>query len=110
MGESYRRWRIEYGAGWESKFREKYEDQMINKLDTHVYVGTVHKNPGSWIIVGLLSASPKDARSIRLVILELTRPPTDRWLLLSIAGCFVWESIVLCRQPHQCSSCLKIAC
>lgn len=53
MGESYRRWRVEYGPAWESKFREKYENQMINKLDTHFYVGTVHKNPGSWIIVGL---------------------------------------------------------
>jgi hypothetical protein len=26
---------------------------MITKLDTHFYVGTVHKHPTEWIIVGL---------------------------------------------------------
>ena len=26
---------------------------MIEKFDTHFYVGTVHRNPKSWIIVGL---------------------------------------------------------
>jgi hypothetical protein len=50
IGESFRRWRKEY---WESKFRQKYEDEMINKFDTHFYVGTVHKHPKEWIIVGL---------------------------------------------------------
>jgi hypothetical protein len=38
---------------WESKFRQRYEDEMINRYDTHFYVGTVHKFPASWIIVGL---------------------------------------------------------
>ena len=26
---------------------------MIEKFDTHFYVGTVHQHPKSWIIVGL---------------------------------------------------------
>lgn len=53
MGESWRSWSRKYGAGWESKFRQKYEDEMINKFETHFYVGTVHQHPKAWIIVGL---------------------------------------------------------
>jgi hypothetical protein len=26
---------------------------MINKNDTHFYVGTVHQHPDAWIIIGL---------------------------------------------------------
>jgi hypothetical protein len=53
MGESWRKWRNEYGAAWESKFRQKYEEDMLYKHDTHFYVGTVHRYPKAWIIVGL---------------------------------------------------------
>lgn len=53
MGESYRRWRKDYGDSWEEKFRQRYEEEMIHKYDTHFYVGTVHQHPGTWIIVGL---------------------------------------------------------
>lgn len=53
MGESWRRWKEEYGDLWLEKFRLRYEQEMIEKYDTHFYVGTVHKNPASWIIVGL---------------------------------------------------------
>lgn len=53
MGESWRKWKVEYGDGWEAKFRQRYEADMINKYDTHFFVGTVHQHPGSWIIVGL---------------------------------------------------------
>jgi len=53
MGESYRRWRKQYGRQWEEKFRQRYELEMISKNDTHFYVGTVHRHPGTWIIVGL---------------------------------------------------------
>jgi hypothetical protein len=53
MSQSYRKWRDEYGDGWESKFRQKYESEMIEKCDTHFYVGTVNNHPASWIIVGL---------------------------------------------------------
>jgi hypothetical protein len=53
MGQSYRKWRTEYGDRWEQKFRQRYEDEMINKNDTHFYVGTVKGHPHIWIIVGL---------------------------------------------------------
>jgi hypothetical protein len=53
MGESWRKWKSDYGDEWESKFRQRYEIEMIEKNDTHFYVGTVHQHPGSWIIVGL---------------------------------------------------------
>jgi len=53
MGESWRKWQGEYRDKWETAFREKYEAHMIQDCDTHFYVGTVHKNPRSWIIVGL---------------------------------------------------------
>jgi hypothetical protein len=45
MGQSYRSWREKYGEEWESAFRQKYEEEMIHKLDAHFYVGTVHKHP-----------------------------------------------------------------
>ena len=53
MAESYRRWSKDYGNEWEAKFREKYERDMIDRFDTHFYVGTLHGHPGTWIIVGL---------------------------------------------------------
>lgn len=54
MAESYRRWRKEYGPDkWEAKIREKYEHYMIEKCDLHFYVGTIHKHPKNWLIVGL---------------------------------------------------------
>lgn len=54
MGESYRKWRDSYGEdGWEEKFRQRYETEMIQKRETHFYVGTVHRHPATWIIVGL---------------------------------------------------------
>lgn len=56
MAEAYRRWRSKYGEdGWLAKFRQKWETAAIEKWDTHFYVGTVHGNPGSWIIVGLFN-------------------------------------------------------
>ncbi len=53
MLESYRKWRVRYGERWESKFRQKYEQKMIDQRDTHFYVGTVSSHPHIWIIVGL---------------------------------------------------------
>jgi hypothetical protein len=52
MGQSYREWRDEYQEEWEAAFRQTYEDKMM-KRDTHFYVGTIHKRPTNWIIVGL---------------------------------------------------------
>lgn len=53
MGQSYRRWRREYGSGWEEKFRQRYEYEMKNRYETHFFVGTMHQHPETWIIVGL---------------------------------------------------------
>ena len=53
MGQSWRSWSSDYGDKWEKKFRERYEKEMIEKYDTHFYVGTVHRHPHIWIIVGL---------------------------------------------------------
>lgn len=53
IGQSYRAWRNQYGDSWEEKFRERYECDIIEKFDTHFYVGTLHQHPKSWIIMGL---------------------------------------------------------
>jgi hypothetical protein len=54
MSQSYRQWRSHYGdAGWEEKFRQRYEWEMIHEKDTHFYVGTVASHPNRWIIIGL---------------------------------------------------------
>jgi hypothetical protein len=53
MGEAWRKWSAEYGDRWETKFRLRFETEMIHKLDTHFFVGTVHQYPGTWIIIGL---------------------------------------------------------
>jgi len=53
IGESYRKWRKDYGENWESYFRQKYEYDVIYCFDTYFYVGTVRAYPDVWIIVGL---------------------------------------------------------
>ena len=52
MAQAYRMWRRKYGNDWEKYFRQKFEQEMMQK-DTHFYVGTVHQHPANWIIVGL---------------------------------------------------------
>jgi hypothetical protein len=61
MGEAYRRWRDDYGADWEKAFRNKFETEMIERFDTHFFIGTVHQHPGSWIIVGLFYPPKREA-------------------------------------------------
>lgn len=53
MAQAYRSWRQEYRDKWEEKFRGRFELDMIEKYDTHFFVGTVHKHPKNWIIVGI---------------------------------------------------------
>jgi hypothetical protein len=53
MGESWRRWSKDYGEDWQAKFRQRYEQEMLEKYDTHFYVGTIHQHPKNWIIIGL---------------------------------------------------------
>jgi hypothetical protein len=52
MGQSYRKWSRKY-SDWTVPFRQRYEDEMINRFDTHFFVGTLHQYPSAWIIVGL---------------------------------------------------------
>jgi hypothetical protein len=61
MAEAYRQWRPQYGATWEAKFRERFELDMMQKYDTHFMVGTVHKHPKNWIIVGLFYPPKREA-------------------------------------------------
>jgi hypothetical protein len=53
MGQSWRKWRTEYGEDWEKAFRQKYEIEMRDRFDTHFYVGTINQHPKEWIVVGL---------------------------------------------------------
>lgn len=53
MNQAFREWKRTYGVEWESKFRQKFEHEMIQKNDTHFFAGTVNNHPKSWIIVGL---------------------------------------------------------
>ena len=51
--EAYRRWKVQYPDAWEDKLRQKFEYEMVQRNDTHLFVGTVRSHPASWIIVGL---------------------------------------------------------
>jgi len=53
MGESYRKWAVQYGDQWEDKFRQRYEKEMISDKETHFFVGTIKAHPAEWIIIGL---------------------------------------------------------
>ncbi|MHB8620470.1 MAG: hypothetical protein ACYDAG_13000 [Chloroflexota bacterium] len=59
MAETYRDWKREYKAEWEAKFREKWERQMIERFDTHFFVGTLAAHPMNWIIVGVFYPTPE---------------------------------------------------
>jgi hypothetical protein len=60
MAEAYRQWSVRYGDQWEVKFREKFERDMIQKFDTHFFVGTLHQHPKNWMIVGLFYPPPAE--------------------------------------------------
>jgi hypothetical protein len=53
LGQSWRKWREQYGDNWRDAFRETYERKMRDHCDTHFYVGTLNQYPNAWIIVGL---------------------------------------------------------
>ena len=42
-----------FSDGWQDEIRKKFEAHMLADCDLHFFVGTVHKSPKSWIIVGL---------------------------------------------------------
>lgn len=53
MSESFRKWKIGYGAAWETAFRQKYEQELVQQRDLQFFVGTLKAHPAEWIIVGL---------------------------------------------------------
>lgn len=62
--QSYRKWWAQYGPeGWEEKFRERYEQDMQEKNDTHFFMGTMRAHPKSWIVIGLFY--PPKAKAIQ---------------------------------------------
>jgi hypothetical protein len=64
MMQAYRSWRKKYGDEWEKKFRQRFEEEMINKNDTHFFVGTLHQYPSRWIVVGLFYPPKAQAGSL----------------------------------------------
>ena len=66
LGQAFRRWRDKYPEEWEQKLRQKFEHDMIDRFDTHLFVGTVSSHPASWIIVGLFY--PQKVNSLQLAL------------------------------------------
>jgi|SRR5579871_5122207 len=61
--QAYREWRKRYGADWQTKMREKFERDMIQR-DTHFFVGTFRAHPQEWGIVGLFYPPYEQQRSM----------------------------------------------
>lgn len=74
MAEAWRKWRSDYGENWEEKFRKRFEFEMIEKFDTHFFVGTIHQHPATWIIVGLFYP-PKTAQAM----MDFTHQPPEEF-------------------------------
>ena len=68
LGQAYRSWRDKYPEDWEQKLRHRFEHDMIDRLDTHLFVGTVSSHPASWIIVGLFYPPKVSASQLPLPI------------------------------------------
>lgn len=63
MCETYRSWTRQYGKkDGERRFRQRYFDQMVERNDTHLYVGT-HSLYPTWIAVGVFYP-PKSAQAM----------------------------------------------
>lgn len=69
MGQSYRKWSWVY-TDWEAAFRQRYEREMVERFDTHFFVGTVHQHPDAWIIIGLFYP-PKEPQKPKQIALPL---------------------------------------
>jgi hypothetical protein len=67
MGASWWWWSRQY-SDWKIPFRQKYERDMMERSDTHFFVGTTRPHPNAWIIVGLFYP-PKQTQN--------TEPPAN---------------------------------
>lgn len=83
MARAYRSWKRQYRDNWEARFRERFESDMIEKYDTHFFVGTVHKHPKNWIVVGLFYPPKRTTGDLRM-----TRPPTRAVFSLAFLRAF----------------------
>ena len=70
IGESWRKWSRDYGTGWEEKFRQMYEKEMIEKKDTHFFVGTHRVFPQTWMIIGLFYPPFQDSQTSLLPLFD----------------------------------------
>lgn len=61
---------IRYGNDWEKYFRIKLENYFSQKCDTIFMMGTIHKFPKIWLIVGLVYPPKVDARQTALFLSE----------------------------------------
>src|SRR5438093_6791696 len=52
------------GDKWRDSFRKRYEAEMIERFDTHFFVGTLNQYPSSWIIVGLFYPPKRTIRDL----------------------------------------------
>jgi hypothetical protein len=68
-GVLYRKCLRRYGAAWESKFRQKLEAEFAQK-DLILMMGTMHRFPDQWLIVGLVYP-PKSVGAV------ITQPSLD---------------------------------
>jgi hypothetical protein len=79
MGELYRKVRDSHGDNWEAPFRQRYGTDMIQRFDTHFYVGTLHQHPDTWIIVGVfypLVPKPPKQETGRVILATLNQSIT----------------------------------
>lgn len=55
IGEAYRSWKVRYPdpVEFDEKFHNRFRDEVINKFDTHFFVGTLAGHPKNWTIIGL---------------------------------------------------------
>jgi len=56
----------------------KYEREMVERFDTHFFVGTVHTHPNAWIIVGLFYPPPRPQVDTEQLKLTLPRRPSAK--------------------------------
>lgn len=52
----------QYGQKWEGFFRKKLEDEFSQKKDLYFLMGTMHRFPDKWLIVGLVYPPKLSAR------------------------------------------------
>jgi hypothetical protein len=62
----------EYGRGWESKFRQRLETVLAEK-DLHFLLGTIHRFPDKWLIVGVFYPPKQPTGQPEQLELELGR-------------------------------------